>query len=47
MLEKSTVDILNICLTNDTPKLSVEPKYDEYTDYYNIFSLEQFAPGFT
>jgi hypothetical protein len=47
MLEKSIVDILNICLTDDTPKLSVEPKYDEYTDDYNIISLEQFAPGLT
>jgi hypothetical protein len=38
MLEESTVDILNICLTDDTPELSIEPKYDEYTDdYYIVF----------
>jgi hypothetical protein len=47
MLEESIVDILNICLTDDTPELSAEPKYDEYTDDYNIVSLEQFAAGFS
>jgi hypothetical protein len=47
MLEESTVDIPSICLTDDTPELSVEPKYDEYTDDYNIVSLEQFVVGFS
>jgi hypothetical protein len=47
MLEESTVDIPSICLTDDTPELSVEPKHDEYTDDYNIVSLEQFVVGFS
>ena len=44
MLEESTVKILSIC---DTLELSVGPKYDEYTDDYNIVSLEQFAASFS
>ena len=47
MLEESTVDIQRICLTDDTRELSVEPKYDEYTDDYNIVSLEQFSTAFS
>jgi hypothetical protein len=47
MLEESTVDIPNICLTDDTPELSAETRYAEYTDDYNIISLEQFAVSFT
>jgi len=41
LLEESTIDITSIVLTNDTFELSVEPKYDEYTNDYNIVSLEQ------
>jgi hypothetical protein len=47
MLEESIVNIPSICLTDDTPELSAEPKYDEYTDDYNIVSLEQFVAGFS
>jgi hypothetical protein len=47
MIEESIVDILNIFLTDDTHELSTEPKYDDYTDDYNIVSLEQFAAGFS
>ena len=47
MLEQSTVDIPSIFLIDDTPKLSAEPKYDEYTNDYNIVSLEQFVAGFS
>jgi hypothetical protein len=29
LLERSKVDVPSICLTDDPPELSVEPKYDE------------------
>jgi hypothetical protein len=41
------VDVPSICLTDDPPELSVEPKYDEYSDDYYIISVEQLATDFS
>jgi hypothetical protein len=46
-IDRFTVDILSICMTDDTYVLAVEPRYDEYNDDYMIVSLEQFATGFS
>jgi hypothetical protein len=43
MLEESIVYILSIYLTDDTPELSAEPKYDESSDDYYIVSVEQLS----
>ncbi len=47
MFEESTVDIPSICLSDDTSVLSVEPRYDEYNDDYNIVSIEKIVAGFS
>jgi hypothetical protein len=40
LLERSTVDVLSICLTDDPPDVSAKPKYDEYSDDYYIVFVE-------
>jgi hypothetical protein len=47
LLERSTVDVSSFCLTDDPLELSVEPKYDEYSDDYFIISVEQLAAYFS
>ena len=42
-----TVDVSSIFLIDDPPKLSVEPKYDEYSDDYYIVFVEKLAVDFS
>jgi hypothetical protein len=47
LLERSTIDVPSFFLTDDPLELSAEPKYDEYSDYYFIISVEQLATDFS
>jgi hypothetical protein len=47
LLERSIVDVLSFCLIDDPPELSIEPKYDEYSDDYYIVFVEQLAADFS